>query len=45
MTKVYKAICLFAADPTEDEEGEYNAFLREQDRPQVIYSPVVPQSP
>ena len=31
-------------DPTEVEEGEYDSFLREQDRPPIIDSPVFPQT-
>ena len=43
MSKVYKAICLFALDTTKVEDDEYDAFLREQDRPPIIYSPVLPK--
>jgi len=43
MTKLYKAICLFALDTTKVEDDEYDAFLREQDRPPIIYSPVMPK--
>jgi len=43
VTEVFKALCLFAMDTSADEEAEYDAFLREQNRPPVIYSPVLPK--
>ena len=43
VTEVFKALCLFTMDTSADEEAEYDAFLREQNRPPVIYSPVMPK--
>ena len=43
LSQAYKAICLFALDTTKVEDDEYDAFLREQDRPPIIYSPVMPK--
>ena len=43
VTKKYKAMCLFALDTTEEENAEYDAFLQEQFRPPIIYSPDMPK--
>ena len=43
VTKLFKAICLFADETTDQENEEYDAFLNEELKPPIIYSPELPQ--
>ena len=39
VTKLFKAICLFADETTDQENEEYDAFLQEELKPPIIYLP------
>ena len=44
VTKIFKALCLFADETTEQENEEYDAFLNEEIKPPpIIYSPDLPR--
>ena len=43
VTEVFKALCLFSMDTSEEENLEYDEYLQQQVMPPIIYSPDFPK--